>query len=497
MRSALRRLPKGKAVGIDELPAELLKTDNEGTVKWLTRLCNTILATYTWPEDWLRSVFITIPKTPGTNECEEHRTIALICHTSKILLRILLQRQERLAEEQYSEHQMGFRKNVGTRDQIFNLRMIVKKSREFNIPLYFAFIDYKKAFDSLNHKKLWKVLKAMGIRAYAVKALKSLYDNQEAAVRYEDELTDWFKIGRGSRQGCLTSPMLFNLYSEKIMRESVDELNWIGLRISGRNFNNLRFADDIVLISTSPIDLQRLIDEVDRISTRYNLEISTKKTKVMAACREPEVLRISCRGKILEQVHHFKYLGAMVDETADCTRDIKARLGAARSALSSLTKIWKDRALCKRIKLKVLKTLVWPVALYGCEAWTLKASDTNRLHAFEMACYRRLLRINWRDHRTNISVLEEINTTRQFVSTIRKRKLQYFGHVIRAQNISTHILEGRVDGARGRGRPKRRWMDDVKDWTGETCAACTAAARDRRLWRTMAHAASIIPDPQP
>jgi hypothetical protein len=289
--------------------------------------------------------------------------------------------------------------------------------------------------------------------------------------------------------------MCFNFYSEEMMRRTADELSWIGISVSGREVNNLRFADDIVLIATSPERLQRLLDEVDRISNEFQLEISTKKTKVMAATREPEQLNILCRGVKLVQVDKFKYLGAIIEQTADCSHEIRARLGTARSALKSLSTMWKDSALNKSIKLKLLKTLVWPVALYGCETWTLRAADTARLMAFEMTCYRRALRISWTDHRTNEAVLEEMETERELMATIRKRKLQFFGHVIRARNLCTHILEGRVHGKRSRGRQRRRWSDDIKDWTGRSLAECTDAARDIRRWRGLVQT-SMVPDPQ-
>jgi len=142
----------------------------------------------------VKSVVITLPKVTGATECADHRTIALISHASKILLRILLQRTEKVAEEQFAEEQMGFRKRVGTRDQIFNLRIIMEKAHEFNVPLYIAFIDYKKAFDSVRHSTLWNVLRKLCVNGRVVDLLSNLYSRQEAAVRVEDELTEWFSI---------------------------------------------------------------------------------------------------------------------------------------------------------------------------------------------------------------------------------------------------------------------------------------------------------------
>ena len=245
--------------------------------------------------------------------------------------------------------------------------------------------------------------------------------------------------------------MIFNFYSEEIMRRSADELNWIGFNISGNNINHLRYADDIVRISTSAEGLQTLLNEVERVSAELLLEINTEKTKVMAAIREPEILRIQCRGVRLEQVNHFKYLGSMIVRTADLTKEIKAKLGAARSALGSLDSFWGHRSINNITKIKLLKTLVWPIALYGCESWTLRRSDIARLQSFEMTCYRRVLKVTWRHRRTNDSILEELRTNRQIIPAAKSRKLGNFGHVIRAQLLSTHLLEGRVHGERPRG----------------------------------------------
>ena len=234
VEEAIRKLPKSKAAGIDDLSAELLKKDNQQMTKIVCQLCNKILESGEWPTDWLRTIFIPIPKIVRATECAEHRIIALISHSSKVLLRILLSRMAKTAEEQ-----MGFRKNVGTRDQIFNIRMIMEKAREFNIPLYMAFIDFKKAFDSVCHTVLCEIMKKMGVSEQIVSPLRKLYQNQEAAIRVESELSEWFSIKKGVRQGCPTSPVCFNFYLEEVMRRTADEMSWVGMRISGKHLNNI------------------------------------------------------------------------------------------------------------------------------------------------------------------------------------------------------------------------------------------------------------------
>ena len=233
---------------------------------------------------------------------------------------------------------------------------------------------------------------------------------------------EWFTIEKGVWQGCV-SPMLFSFYSEEVMQQSMEDLSWIGVNVSGKKLNNLCFADDIVLITTSPERLQSLLDEVDQVSSEYQLEISTKKTKTMVATRVPEQISIQCRGVKLDQVEWFKYLGSIIEQKADGSHEIKAQLGAAQVTLRSLNALWKDCSLHKSIKLKLLKTLVWPIALYRCETWTLRVAETKKLRTFEMLCYRYALRISWTAHHTIELVLEEMATEQQLVVIVRKWKL--------------------------------------------------------------------------
>ena len=208
----------------------------------------------------------------------------------------LLSRMTKTAEEQIAEEQMGFKEKVGTRDQICNIRMIMEKAREFNIPLYMAFIDFKKAFDSVRHTELWQIMKKMGVNGQIIRPIRKLYQSQEAAARIESELSEWFNIKKGVRQGCPVSPACFNFCLEEVMRRTADEMSWVGMRISGKYLNNLRFADDVVIIATSPKRLQAWIDEVDRVSKEFKLEISRNKTKIMSTTNEPQQLLIRCRG---------------------------------------------------------------------------------------------------------------------------------------------------------------------------------------------------------
>ena len=168
-------------------------------------------------------------------------TIALISYTSKVMLKILQARLLQYMNRELPDVQVGFRKDRRTRDEIAKIRWITEKAREFQQNMYFCFIDDAKAFDCVDHNKLWKTLKEMGIPDKLTCLLKNLYAGQEATVRTGHGTMDWFKIGKGVRHGCILSPCLFNLYAEYIMRHAGLDKAQAGIKTAGRNINNLRY----------------------------------------------------------------------------------------------------------------------------------------------------------------------------------------------------------------------------------------------------------------
>ena len=208
----LREHQYNKASGGDGIPTELFQILKNDAVKVLYSICQQIPKTQQWPQDWKRSVFILIPRKGNAKECSNYRTIALISHASKVMLKILQVRLQQSMNRELPDVQAGFRKGRGTRDQIANICWLVGKSREFQKNI--CFINYATAFDCVDHNKLWKILKGMGIPDHLTYLLRNLYASQEATVRIRHGITDWFQIGQGVHQGCILSPCLFNLYAE-------------------------------------------------------------------------------------------------------------------------------------------------------------------------------------------------------------------------------------------------------------------------------------------
>ena len=163
---------------------------------------------------------------------------------------------------EFPDVQVGFRKGRGTRDQIANIHWIIEKGSEFQKNIYFCFINYAKALDCVDHKKLWKILKEIGISDHLTCLLRNRYAGQEATVRTGHGTTDWFQIGNGVHQGCILSPCLFNLYAGYIVRNAGLEEAQAGIKIVGRNINNLIYADDTTLRAESEEELKSLLMKV-------------------------------------------------------------------------------------------------------------------------------------------------------------------------------------------------------------------------------------------
>ena len=202
-----------KARGGDGIPVELFQILKDDAVKVLHSICQQIWKTQQWPQDLKMSVFIPIPKKVIAKECSNYCTIALISHAGKVTLKILQARRQQYVNHEILGVQAGFRKGRESRDQIANIRWIIEKARKFQKNIYFCFIDYAKAFDGVDHNKLWKTLQEMRIPDDLTCLLRNLYEGQETIVRTGHKTTDWFQIGKEVRQGCMLSH-LFNLYCE-------------------------------------------------------------------------------------------------------------------------------------------------------------------------------------------------------------------------------------------------------------------------------------------
>uniref|UniRef100_A0A4W2D7I5 RNA-directed DNA polymerase n=1 Tax=Bos indicus x Bos taurus TaxID=30522 RepID=A0A4W2D7I5_BOBOX len=312
---ALESTTMNKTSGDDGIPVELFQILKDNAVKVLHSICQQIWRTQQWPQDWKRSVFIPIAKKGNAKECSIYHTIALISHASKVMLKIQAKLQQYVNRE-LPNIQTGFRKDRGTRDQIANIHWIIEKARKFQ-KIYFCFIDYAKAFDCVDHNKLWKILKEMGIPDHLICLLRNLYAGQEATVRTGHGTTDWFQIGKGVRQGCILSPCLFNLYAKYIMRNAGLDEAQAGIKIARRNINNLRYADDTTLMAESEEKLKSLLMKVKVEREKVGLKLNIQKTKIMAS---GPITSWQIDG---ETVADFIFVGSKITAGGDCSHEVK------------------------------------------------------------------------------------------------------------------------------------------------------------------------------
>ena len=246
--------------------------------------------------------------------------IALISHASKVMLKSLQARLQQYMNCELPDVQAGFRKARGTRNQIANICWIIKKGRGFQKNIYFCFIDYAKALHCVDHNKLWKILKEMGIQDHLTCLLRNFYAGQEVTVRTGHGTTDWFQIGKGVRQGCILSPYLFNLYAEYIIRNAGQEEAQAGIKIARRNISNLRYADDTTLMAESEEELKSLLMKVKEESKKVGLKLNIQKTKIMAPA---SITSWEIDGETVETVADFIFWGSKITADDDCSHEIK------------------------------------------------------------------------------------------------------------------------------------------------------------------------------
>ena len=523
IKTALKQLKNNKAPGSDEIPGELLKYGGEATEKLMYVICNNIWQNEVLPDEWTKSIIITLPKSGDTTECNNHRTISLINHASKIILAIVKRRMRKYIEKNLSEYQAGFRIGRGTIDQIFTIRQLAEhRLAKENKDMYCIFIDFKKAFDRVCHKGLFNILRKYGVPTKLINIIQNLYINAKSAVKVEDETTEWFSILIGVRQGCLLSPDLFNIFLEFILREAMQDDDPSGLEIGDSHYNRACFADDIATLADQLAACQFQLDKIDQSSTKYGMEISESKTEAMIITNKKNVtLDIKLKGKQLKQVTEFKYLGSIITANNSSAIDIKRRLGLANAAFGKLDKIWKNKKVGLTTKIRLLDALVIPVATYASETWTRTQNDDSRIAAFEMKCLRRILNIKWEEKVSNVKINEKINhrlnkERPSILQRVKARQAIWFGHVSRMENTrlpkiamdEIHTVKNK------RGRPRQKWITNILETVDLTHKDATTLAQScRKSWRcrvqeganvqkcrpqvTRSHAMGLRPKPAP
>ena len=488
---AVASLKKGKSAGVDNIPAELVQAGGETMIDVLTEICNRIWRTGEWPTPWTQSLIITLPKKGNLQLCQNYRTISLISHSSKVMLKVILNRLK--------PNRLGSEPEEAPQNRSSTLESCVKSTSNISRICTMSSLISKKAFDRVWHADLWATMRKYNISANLVRTIEQLYDKATSAVQMNGSIGEWFRTTVGVRQGCLLSPTLFNIFLERIMSDALEEHDG-KVSIGGRNITNLRFADDIDALAEEEQELEALVESLDKTCTRYKMEISAEKTKLMTNSANGIQREIKVKGQKLGTVTSFKYLGAVVSDDGS-KPEVLSRIAQATAALTKLKPIWRDNNISLGSKVKLMRSIVISIFLYACESWTLTAELEKRMQAFEMRCYRRLLNISYKDHVTNEEVRRKIQAAigeyDELLTLVKKRKLRWFGHVSRSSGLAKTILQGTVKGKGKRDRQKKRWEDNIKEWTGMDFVSSTRAAENRSRWKGLLQIHLWCPDDLP
>ena len=279
----------------------------------------------------------------------------------------------------------------------------------------------------------------------------------------------------------LLNKLKLKSYTELIFREFE---GMKGVNIGGRNINNLRYADDTALLSDNSHNLQQLVTAVKEGSEAKGLNMNVHKTKTMVISRTENVQTdITADAEILEQLKQMKYLGQTITPDGRSDKEIQIRIAMAKTRFESMSKLFTSKQLSINLRLRMLTCYIYSVLLYGCETWTINKNMQNKLEACEMWFLRRIGKISWTQKLTNVQILRMLNTKRQLLYNIKKRKMSFFGHIKRHDSILKQSLEGKLEGKRGKGRPRLAWVDNIKKWAGCDMAECTRLTRDRERWQ--------------
>jgi hypothetical protein len=510
----------GASPGADGIAAPMLKL-SATMLKWLHRVIVAVWQSGRAPVEWKRALLVALYKGKGEKKVtDSYRGISLLSIPGKVYALIILSRINAHVDAQLLDSQSAFRKGRGLTDALFTIRQVISKSVEFGQPLFMAFVDLRKAYDSVPRDVLWRILRVYGVHTKLIELLMDLHTGTQAAVRMGGMLSEWFDVHGGVRQGCVIAPMLFNIYMDFVVRQAMAQMpDGCGVELayhadgklhrkkwgSGGNLELLSvllYADDMVLLSDNREELATMLQVMDRVSAGMGLRINASKTEIMSITAagqcsteaQQEGGGVVISEGLVKEVPQFKYLGSMLAASGKLDAELAIRKGRAVGRFKQFERMWGTKHLSVVTKVKCYRAYVLPILLFGSECWALSKKQSLMLERVHTSCLRSILGVKLSDRHTNAHVRASCGIT-TLSSLITANRLRWLGHVGRMEHGRLpHIaLFSSLYGVKKRakrGRPPLRWevcanadLKVIGIGDGEWEAACQIrCAWRKRLW---------------
>ena len=475
---ALNVMKPGKAPGLDGLTLDLWKLPKVRKV--LRSFC---IQTFEGqrPDEWGVSGIVPVPKKGNLSICDNYRGISLTQVAAKIYNRMILNRIRPVIDKLLRSGQNGFRQSRSTAAHILALRRIAEEVLNHKKEAVMVFIDFKKAFDSIDRNKMFQILLAYGIPPQIVEAIKVMYLNTSALVMTPEGNTDIFSIDTGVLQGDPLAPFLFIICLDYALRNAITPSDGLTLkrRQSRRHpeevLSELAYADDIALLDNTLKEVEDLLHRVEEAAQSIGLFLNASKTKYMHLNPTSDELLHALNGSEIEKVDDFLYLGSYTNTP----HDIDTRIGKAWGAIHSLSKVWLS-PIKRSTKMRVFKASVESILLYGSDSWTLTKSLSKRIDGNYTRMLRKVQNISWKSHTTNKSLYGPYP---RLSTIIRRRRLALAGHVMRHDEVAGRVLLWKPDVNRRVGRPKTTLKNVLEEDTGLEGEELLTVMLDRESWR--------------
>ena len=303
-----------------------------------------------------------------------------------------------------------------------------------------------------------------------------MYDNTQCSILVDGQMTEWFEVLVGVRQGCILSPSLFNLFLEFV----IDELKTLReFHLSEDMSADIRYADDTTLISVIFEKLKLSTQELELACQKWGLKINASKCKILSPESQDT---IEINGEPVENVDQFVFLGSVVPNTSD---DVKRRIALASSAFGRLKdNVWRNRAISSSLKMRLYASLILPIATYASETWALKVEDERRLQVFENDCLRSIVGKTRVDRCRLTDIRNQLNLKKTIIDVVQRKRLNWYGHVVRRNGDSNvyRAYKEEFPGKRPLGRPPKRWSDMVRKEMQTPLLSLESNAKDRERW---------------